>query len=141
MSMKKSLVVLLLAASLMLSACGGSTKLPEGVDVDISGLSGMVVYGKLYDMVTNGKDYEGKVIRMAGTLNEIPVKERGVQVDTLYSCFVADAEGCCSQGVEFVLPEGGTYPPVGEKIIVEGVWNTYQLYGLDRYRLLDAKLL
>lgn len=140
MRIKQRMTVLVLLAVLLLSACGGSQKLPEGVDVDISGLSGAVVFGKINDMVTNGKDYEGKVIRMAGTVNEIPVKVKGVQVDTLYSCFVADAEGCCAQGIEFVLPEGGSYPPVGKQITVEGVWNTYQLYGIDRYRLLDAKL-
>ena len=95
MSAKKILVILLLSTCL-LSACSGQSKLPEGVDVDISRLGGAVVFGKINDMVNNGKSYEGKVIRMSGRVNEIPVKIKGELVDTLYSCFVADAEGCCA---------------------------------------------
>ena len=140
MSIKKILVFLLLTVTLLLSACGGATELPEGVDVDISKLSGTVLYGRLYDMVTHGDQYEGKVVRMTGTMNQFPVTNRGVEVGVLYSCYIADGEGCCSQGVEFVLPEGSTYPPIGQEITVEGVWNNYKLYGIDRYRLLDAKL-
>ena len=141
MQHKNRIAMLLLFTTLLMAACGGKTRvLPEGVDVDISGLSGTVLYGRLYDMVTHGDQYEGKVVRMKGTMNRFPITNRGVEVGVLYSCYIADGEGCCSQGVEFVLPEGGTYPPIGQEITVEGVWNNYQLYGVDRYRLLDAKL-
>ncbi|MBQ6075858.1 MAG: hypothetical protein IJK86_06890 [Lachnospiraceae bacterium] len=144
MSLKKTLSILMLITVLLLTACGnqsGTAQKTDGVDVDLSKMGGAVVYGKVYDMVNNGANYEGQVVRMAGVVNEIPVTQRGVQVDTLYSCVIFDATKCCSQGIEFVLPEGTAYPAVGTEVVVQGVWNNYQLYGIDRYRLLDAKIL
>ena len=129
---------LLLVLLLALAACGEET-LPEGVDVDLSRMSGTVVYGKVYDMVTNGKNYQDQIVRMHGTMSTIDVKEKGKLVDTLYSCVIFDAAGCCSQGIEFVLQDqNAEYPPIGKEITVEGRWDWYQLYGIDRYRLLDA---
>ena len=140
MSMKKFLVFLLLFASLLLTACGKKESAPQEVDVDLSSLGGAIVFGKIYDMMNNSEKYEGQVIRMAGTVNEIRITQKGVLVDTLYSCFVTDAEGCCPQGIEFVMAEGHEYPPLGEKVVVEGVWNNYSLYGLSRARLINAKI-
>ncbi len=141
MSKMKKLPVLLLAMVLMLCACG-SEQLPEGVDVDLSRMSGTVVYGKVYDMVNNGKNYQDKIVRMQGAMSTIDVKEKGKVVDTLYSCVIFDAAGCCSQGIEFVLADqNAAYPAIGSEITVEGRWDWYQLYGLDRYRLLDAKVI
>lgn len=141
MSKMKKLPALLLAMVLMLCACG-SEKLPEGVDVDLSRMSGTVVYGKVYDMVNNGKNYQDKIVRMQGAMSTIDVKEKGKVVDTLYSCVIFDAAGCCSQGIEFVLADqNAAYPAIGTEITVEGRWDWYQLYGLDRYRLLDAKVI
>ena len=138
MSKMKKLLALLLAAVLCLGACG-SEQLPDGVDVDLSRMSGTVVYGKVYDMVTNGKNYQDKIVRMQGSMSTIDVKEKGKVVDTLYSCVIFDAAGCCSQGIEFVLADqNAAYPEIGKEITVEGRWDWYQLYGLDRYRLLDA---
>jgi hypothetical protein len=141
MSKMKKLPALLLAMVLMLCACG-SEQLPEGVDVDLSRMSGTVVYGKVYDMVNNGKNYQDKIVRMQGAMSTIDVKEKGKVVDTLYSCVIFDAAGCCSQGIEFVLADqNAAYPAIGTEITVEGRWDWYQLYGLDRYRLLDAKVI
>ena len=128
MSKMKKLPALLLAMVLMLCACG-SEQLPEGVDVDLSRMSGTVVYGKVYDMVNNGKNYQDKIVRMQGAMSTIDVKEKG-------------KAGCCSQGIEFVLADqNAAYPAIGTEITVEGRWDWYQLYGLDRYRLLDAKVI
>ncbi|MBR6704315.1 MAG: hypothetical protein IKI82_02695 [Lachnospiraceae bacterium] len=141
MSKMKKLPALLLAMVLMLCACG-SEQLPEGVDVDLSRMSGTVVYGKVYDMVNNGKNYQDKIVRMQGAMSTIDVKEKGKVVDTLYSCVIFDAAGCCSQGIEFGLADqNAAYPAIGTEITVEGRWDWYQLYGLDRYRLLDAKVI
>ena len=137
----KKLTALLLLMTLLLSACG-EDKLPEGVDVDLSRMSGTVVYGKVYDMVTNGKNYQDQIVRMHGTMSSIDVKEKGKLVDTLYSCVIFDAAGCCSQGIEFVLADqSAEYPALGKEITVQGRWDWYQLYGIDRYRLLDAVVL
>ena len=138
MRVQTRILSLLLILLLTLAACGEET-LPEGVDVDLSRMSGTVVYGKVYDMVTNGKNYQDQIVRMHGTMSTIDVKEKGKLVDTLYSCVIFDAAGCCSQGIEFVLQDqNAEYPPIGKEITVEGRWDWYQLYGIDRYRLLDA---
>lgn len=134
----RKLTAAVLVLVLALCACGSDAP-PEGVDVDLSRMSGTVVYGKVYDMVTNGKNYQDQIVRMQGTMSSIDVKEKGKLVDTLYSCVIFDAAGCCSQGIEFVLADpNAEYPPLGKEITVEGRWDWYQLYGLDRYRLLDA---
>ena len=140
MTLKKS-IALILVLCVVLSACGGAKKqAAEGVDVDLSVLSGAVVYGKVNDMVTNGADYQDQIIRMEGIVNTIPVKEKGELVDTLYSCVIMDATKCCSQGIEFVLKEG-EYPIIGKTVTVQGRWDWYQLYGISRYRLLDAVII
>ncbi|MBO4872223.1 MAG: hypothetical protein J5496_02275 [Lachnospiraceae bacterium] len=141
MKKSKKIIALIFAVVLALSACG-SDQLPEGVDVDLSRMSGTVVYGKVYDMVTNGKNYQDQIVRMHGTMSSIDVKDKGKYVETLYSCVIFDAAGCCSQGIEFVLADqNAEYPPLGKEITVEGRWDWYQLYGIDRYRLLDAVVL
>lgn len=139
---RKKLICLLMALSLLTAACGSSmdTNKTPGVDVDLSVLSGTVVYGKVYDMITNGAQYQDQIVRMEGMMSTIPVMQRGKQVDLLYSCVISDATKCCSQGIEFVLKEGTSYPDIGDTIVVEGRWDNYKLYGLDRYRLLDAVL-
>lgn len=141
MSVSRKWIAVLFVLILALSACG-EEKLPEGVDVDLSRMSGTVVYGKVYDMVNNGKNYQDQIVRMHGTMSTIDVKEKGKYIETLYSCVIFDATGCCSQGIEFVLADqSGGYPPLGKEITVEGRWDWYQLYGIDRYRLLDAVVL
>lgn len=137
MRTSRKIVALLLILILSLCACG-EEKLPEGVDVDLSRMSGTVVYGKVYDMVTNGQNYQDQIVRMHGTTSTIDVKEKGKVVDTLYSCVIFDAAGCCSQGIEFILKDQNDFPGIGKEITVEGRWDWYQLYGIDRYRLLDA---
>ena len=140
MTEKRRILTLLLILCLALSACGSQKRSAEGVDVDLSVLGGAVVYGQVSDMVTNGANYQDQIIRMEGIVNTIPVKEKGKTVDTLYSCVILDATKCCSQGIEFVLKEGD-YPAIGATITIQGRWDWYQLYGQDRYRLLDAEIL
>ena len=96
---RKKLICLLMALSLLTAACGSSmdTNKTPGVDVDLSVLSGTVVYGKVYDMITNGAQYQDQVVRMEGMMSTIPVMQRGKQVDLLYSCVISDATKCCSQ--------------------------------------------
>lgn len=140
MFLKKAICFMMILSALLLAACGAGGGAAEGVDVDLSRLGGAVVYGKVYDMLTNGEKYEGQTVRMSGYLNQIVEKQKGVVVNEFYSCFISDAEGCCSQGIEFVLEEGGEYPPLGSPVTVEGVWNNYTFYGIRRCRLLNAKL-
>ena len=140
---RKKTVICLLILCLLTAACGGSstdTGKTPGVDVDLSVLSGTVVYGKVNDMVTHGIAYQDQIVRMEGLVSTIPVMQKGKQVDTLYSCVILDATKCCSQGIEFVLKEG-SYPAIGDEIVIQGRWENYKLYGIDRYRLVDAVII
>ena len=139
--MKRKAFTIILMLCLALSACGSSKKAAEGVDVDLSVLSGAVVYGQVSDMVNNGGNYQDQIVRMEGIVSTIPVVEKGKDPLTLYSCVIMAASKCCSQGIEFVLKEGIDYPAVGKTIVVQGRWDWYQLYGVNRYRLLDAEII
>lgn len=137
---KRCVLALLLVLFLILAACS-SDKTPEGVDVDLSVMSGAVVYGKVNDMVTNGSKYIGQVIRMEGTVSTIDVMEKNKKVDMLYSCIISDATKCCAQGIEFEMKDDAPFPAIGTDVIVQGTWTEYKLYGLSRYKLVDAVLI
>ncbi|MCR5370573.1 MAG: hypothetical protein K6E83_07690 [Clostridium sp.] len=133
--------------SIFLTACGGGAKDISGtdVDVDLTKLGGNILYGQVYSMVNEPRDYLGKSVRMQGFFTPYDeYDKKGNIVETRMSCFVPDAQGCCSQGIEFVLDGDYTYPQdypeVGTPITVEGTFETYQVYGLNRVQLLGASM-
>ena len=101
------------------------TPFDEPVDIDISEMSGTIVYSTVYDMMWNPEDYVGKKVRITGyfTLGE---DQNGRQ---LFGCIVPDATACCAQGIEFVLkgdrkyPED--YPKLGQWMILQGEFTYY----------------
>jgi hypothetical protein len=110
------------------------------VDVDLSVLSGMLVYSEVYNMMTAPETYVGKTVKMSGQFTYF-CKD----ADTFYySCVIADATACCLQGIEFI--PGGTYvfpddyPLEGEEITVVGVFDTYTEGDVLYCTLRDAKL-
>ena len=134
-------------ASLLLTACGGSTKDISGkdVDVDLTKLGGNILYAQVYNMVSEPEDFLGKSVRLQGYFTPYDeYDKKGNVVETRMSCFVPDAQGCCSQGIEFVLDGDYTYPEdypeVGTEITVEGTFDTYEIYGLSRCHLLGAAM-
>lgn len=131
----------------LLAACGGSSKDISGtdVDVDLTKLGGNILYAQVYSMVSEPEEFLGKSVRMEGFFTPYDeYDKKGNVVETRMSCFVPDAQGCCSQGIEFVLdgdykyPED--YPEVGDPITVEGTFDTYEIYGLNRCQLLGATM-
>ena len=78
----------------------------EEVDIDISQMSGTVVYSTVYDMMWNPQNYVGKTIRVTG----IFVLGEDYKGRKLYGCLVPDATACCQQGIEFVLKGDRVYP-------------------------------
>ncbi len=97
-----------------------------GIDVDLTSLSGTMVYSQVYAMMTAPQDYVGKTVRMKGNYTEIHDPETK---NTYYACVVQDATACCAQGIEFV-PTGAyaypaDYPKEGDAVTVTGVFDTY----------------
>lgn len=110
-------------------------------DVDLTVLNSNMVYSTVYNMVNSSEDYIGKTVKACGTFDVFTNPETG---EMFYSCMIADAAACCSQGLEF-LWEGehsfpDDYPKVGHPITVGGVFEKYTDNGQVYCRLKNAKL-
>ncbi len=150
--MKKiTMALLVFLTSCLLSACASpvpdasmpaATPKPLAVDLDLSRLSGTVVYSQVYNMMEDPEAYLGKVIKMAGYYSAYDDAERGV---VYHACVIPDATACCSQGIEFVWagehawPDD--YPEEGEDIVVTGTLASYEEDGYIYLHLVDAELL
>lgn len=112
--------------------------LPSGseVDLDLSAMSGTMVYSEVYNIMSSPEDYLGKTIKMNGAFatddNEI-----------YYFCIIKDATACCQQGIEFILKDGNypnDYPEPGTDITVKGTFEKYMEGDQAYYHLVDAVL-
>ena len=96
------------------------------IDVDLTALSGTMVYSEVYNMMASPGDYVGKTVKMDGTFALYHDEESD---NYYFACIVKDATACCSQGIEFVLTDDYTYPDdypaPDEEITVVGVFDTY----------------
>lgn len=107
--------------------------------VDLTALSGTMVYSEVYNMVVSPEDYVGRTVKMRGTFFVYESDSRNY-----YSCIISDATACCSQGIEFLwagdhsYPED--YPEPGSEIVVEGVFDTYEEGDLLYCQLIDAEV-
>ena len=116
----------------------GPGTVTSDVDVDLSLLSGVVVYSELSGIIAHADEYVGKTFRITGTFAVYEGEER-----VYYACLVTDPTGCCSQGLEFVLRDGSLkypddYPEPGTEITVTGVFDTYEEGPYTYSQLLDA---
>ena len=150
--MKKGILVIMLCLACAIpTACAYSaadidaavpTAAPLVVDLDLSGLSGTVVYSQIYNMMYEPETYIGKVIRIAGYYSPYEDTERGV---VYYACVIPDAAACCAQGIEFIWsgehqwPDD--YPEEGTHIIVTGRLETYDEDGYQYLHLADSEVL
>ena len=150
MMKKIAMILLLCLLGAVLAGCSSSvseepapsaTPEPLTVDLDLSGLSGTVVYSQVYNILSEPEPYMGKVIRMAGYYSFYEDKERGV---VYHACVIPDATACCAQGIEFVWTGEhawpADYPEVGEDIIVTGRFSSYDEDGITYYNLIDAEM-
>lgn len=115
---------------------------PPAVDMDLSVMSGTVVYAQIYNLLSDPSPWLGKTIRMAGYYNFYDDQERGI---VYHACIVPDATACCAQGIEFVRageyawPDD--YPESGAEITVTGQLEIYEEDGYYYLHLVDAELL
>ena len=114
----------------------------EDIDVDLTAISGILVYSEVYNMMSTPENYMGKKIKMEGTY--------AIYFDDTYStrydaCIVQDATACCATGIEFELSDElkfpDDYPEEGDTITVEGIFDTYDEDSYTYCTLRNASLL
>ena len=154
--MKKLLCVLLIALTLIpLAACGheDTAQKPaaedaEGtaaVDIDLTVLSGIMVYSEVNSMISFPDNYIGKTVKMQGQFTIYQATDENgafIPDKMFFACVIADATACCSQGLEFILTGEHTYPDeypeLGAEITVVGTFEWYEEDGCRYYRLGNA---
>ena len=154
--MKKLLCVLLIALTLLpLAACGreDTAKKPaaqdaEGtaaVDIDLTALSGIMVYSEVNSMISFPDNYIGKTVKMQGQFTIYQATDENgafIPDKMFFACMIADATACCAQGLEFALAEKPVYPDdypeLGTEITVVGTFEWYEEDGCRYYRLGNA---
>ena len=153
----KKLLCFLLAALLLctLAACGheDTAQKPaaedaEGtaaVDIDLTALSGIMVYSEVNSMISFPDNYIGKTVKMQGQFNIYQVTDENgafIPDKMFFACMIADATACCAQGLEFALAGEPVYPDeypeLGAEITVVGTFEWYEEDGCRYYRLGNA---
>ena len=147
--MKKLLCFLVLLAviatlfpgSVFAAEAESSDPVPLVVDLDLSEMSGVIVYSQIYNILWEPAEYLGKVIRMRGYYNYFDDVEHGI---VYHACIVPDATACCAQGIEFVWAGDhiwpDDYPEAGTDITVTGCLEIYEEDGSSYLHLVDAEL-
>ena len=137
------LMAAVLSACLLFSAGAEPANPAEPliIDMDMTGMSGTVVYAQIYNLLTDPAPWLGKIIRMAGYYSFFEDQEQGI---VYHACIVPDATACCAQGIEFVRagehdwPDD--YPEDGTDITVTGRLEMYEENGYSYLHLVDAEV-
>jgi hypothetical protein len=115
----------------------GDSSTSEGVDVDLTSLSGTMVFAEVYNIMSNPNDYIGKTIKVKGPYYASYFDDTGLYYNFI---IVEDATACCQQGLEFIWNGEHTYPDDYPKeqtrIEVAGVYASYDELGHTYYHLL-----
>ncbi|WP_317854019.1 hypothetical protein [Chakrabartyella piscis] len=107
------------------------------IDVDLTTLSAIMVYAEVFNIVSNPEAYEGKTIRMNGPCFTYENPDTG---EVFYAVIIQDATACCTQGLEFILADGYTYPAPDEMITVVGEVEVFEDFGFTFCRIKNAIL-
>ena len=154
--MKKILCVLLITLTLVpFAACGGENTAQKpaaedaegtaAVDIDLTALSGIMVYSEVNSMISFPDKYIGKTVKMQGQFTIYQATDENgafIPDKMFFACMIADATACCAQGLEFafagrpVYPD--EYPELGAEITVVGTFEWYEEDGCRYYRLGNA---
>lgn len=128
--------------ALGLVGCGeAKTSSGKKVDIDLSTMSGTMVYSKVYDMTRNPEAYKGKIVKMKGLFNYYKDANTGKEY---FACLIQDATACCAQGIEFDLKGEHKYPddyPEKEReLTVIGEFDNYKEDGATYCIVRDAEM-
>ena len=156
----KKLFCVLLAVLLLctLAACGreDTAQKPaaedaEGtaaVDIDLTALSGIMVYSEVNSMISFPDNYIGKTVKMQGQFTIYQATDENgafIPDKMFFACMIADATACCAQGLEFALAGKSVYPDeypeLGSEITVSGTFELYEEGDIRYCRLVDAEMI
>ena len=152
MFLKKSLLIALLLCLIcvLATACSNEDADIEGdsrgdvgdgvgddsVDLDLTVMSGTMVYSVVSDMMENPDNYLGQTIKASGTYYASHYAESDLHYHYL---IIESAVGCCPQGLEFVWSGERVYPddyPEEDSTIeLAGMFNSYEELGRIWYYL------
>ncbi len=148
----KRYILLLLALFIIVFACSScaqgkntasSGSSGDSIDkcIDLTQMSDTLLYAKVNDMIENPDEYKGKTIKIKGAFSSVISSS---QNSRNYACVVTDANGCCSQGLEFVpYPDymyPDDFPKLWDDITVFGIFETYQKDSSICCRLINAEI-
>lgn len=112
------------------------------IDIDLTTMSGTMVYLQLYDILYKPEDYIGEIIRIKGSFAVYEDEKTG---NRYYSVLVSDATACCQNGIEFVTKENLTYPDdfpeLNTEITVTGTINQYNEGGFTYLHLENSSMI
>ena len=142
--MKKRICALILVFSFLMTVGGvaeeAETRYPM-IDLDLSQMSGTVVYAQVYNLMYDYESYLGKIIRITGYLDAF---EDDVNNIVYTSCIIPDATACCATGIEFVWSGEHAYPKdypeLGSDLIVTGRLESYMEGEYMYLHLADAEV-
>ena len=141
--MKKRIAVIMviLCVVVLLAGCGKEEKNnAEREIIDMTHMSGNVIYGEVFAMMMEPQEYEGKTICIKGLFNMQKDKETG---QDYYFVLITDAQACCQQGIELkgkddAPPRG--LPAIGGEMVVEGKFGKYEMNGREYYCIFVEKI-
>ena len=113
----------------------------EGVDIDLTVLSSIMVYSQVYALLSDPYSYLGKTIKMTGMYACTDMTQ---STEFYCACIIEDATQCCAQGIEFELDDSyvfpDDYPEYGDTVTVIGEFDIYQDGGYTYSTLRNARL-
>lgn len=96
------------------------------VDLDLSKMSGDMIYALVFQFMIEPENYEGKTIRMRGTYDSFYNDALQKNADC---CIITDALACCAQGLEFELAneadKNATQLVPGHEITIRGIFKLF----------------
>ncbi len=112
------------------------------IDVDLTKMNPMLVFGEVFSMVENPSSYIGKVIKFEGYYTSFADIYNGK-----YYFFVSieDALACCAQGMEFIFDDNSReypidYPEDGSYVQIVGEFDVYDWQGYTFFRVITDNI-
>ena len=116
-------------------------KAVDGIDYDLTTMGSDLIYATVYLMMTDPDQFEGKMIKMKGQYLSAYYEPKKAYYNY---CFISDAAGCCSQGIEFAIKDKlkspKDFPEDNTDIEVVGEFETYMEDGKMYCHLKDSKM-
>ena len=135
----KSFILIIFAIIIPLTfiACGEKPDEGDAVDIDLSKMSTTMMYSYLSNMIENPDNYIGKTVKAKGVHDSFTDENTNI---TYHAILIYDSTTCCSQALEFILPEDTNYPAKNKNITIEGTFGTYNEGSNTYYYLNPSKV-